>query len=361
MSKILASAASPMPVNSKLMNLIIRHNVFTERYKASLVNKIVGLFNSSIIPDVERKLVKRLGSNTITEIQVKKLDSDLKELNEAYGLMHKNFTGQLTNFAISDAGWITETLKDVVPVGLDLHSPAPAQLKALVKESYVRGKLVKDWFAGLADDTRDKIIQQVNIGMVEGEGVADIVRRIKGTQAANYSDGILNASRRNIEAVVRTSVSGINNGVMKDVYKANEDVVKGVQVVATLDDRTCPICMALDGKVYDIDKAKMPPYHWNCRCVTVPALKSWKELGINLREAPEGTRASMDGQVPASMTYGKWLKKQDEETQDEILGKGKAALFRRGKVPIEKFIDTRNNPLTLEQLQALEKRLKKVS
>jgi len=358
MSKILASPASPMPINTKLMNLIVRHGVFTERYKSSLVKKIVGMFNSTIIPDIERKLLKHLDNNTITEAMVKRLNVDMKDLNKAYSILHDSFAGKLSGFAASDANWFAEVLKNIVPVDMDLHAPAPAVLKNLVNETYVRGKLVKDWFAGLAEETRDKIIQQVNIGMVEGEGVADIVRRIKGTRAAHYSDGILNASRRNIEAVVRTSVSGINNGVMKNVYQANTDVVKSVQIVATLDDRTCPVCMALDGKVYDVEAVKMPPYHWGCRCCTVPVLKSWKELGIDLKEAPAGTRASMDGQVPAPMKYGKWLKLQDEDTQDEILGKGKADLFRRGHVPMERFIDARNRPLTLSQLEKLEKKLK---
>lgn len=358
MSKIRVSPASPMPINSKLMNLIVRHGVFTERYKSSLVNKIIAMFNRMVIPDIEGKLLKHLGTQSVTEAMVKRLNEDMKDLNKAYSVLYDSFVGRLSDFAVSDANWFTEVLNNIMPVDMDLYSPAPAVLKNLVKETYVRGKLVKEWFAGLAEEVRDKMIQQVNIGMVEGEGVADIVRRIKGTQAANYSDGILNASRRNLEAVVRTSVSGIHHGVMKNVYQANTDVVKSIQIVATLDDRTCPICMALDGKVYDVEAVKVPPFHWNCRCCTVPVLKSWKELGIDLKEAPAGTRASMDGQVPASMKYGKWLQRQDEKTQDAILGKGKAELFRRGHVPIERFIDARNRPLTLSQLEKLEQRLK---
>jgi hypothetical protein len=80
-------------------------------------------------------------------------------------------------------------------------------------------------------------------------------------------------------------------------------------------------------------------------------LKSWKELGISLKEAPEGTRASMNGQIPESLTYPKWLKKQTTEIQNEALGKSRAVLFRSGKLKIKEFIDRRNRPLTLKQLQ----------
>jgi hypothetical protein len=59
----------------------------------------------------------------------------------------------------------------------------------------------------------------------------------------------------------------------------------------------------------------------------------------------------MDGQVPASLTYPKWLKKQPKEIQDEVLGKSKAKLFRSGKLKITQFVDRRNRPLTLKELQ----------
>jgi hypothetical protein len=95
----------------------------------------------------------------------------------------------------------------------------------------------------------------------------------------------------------------------------------------------------------------------NCRSTTVPVLKSWKELGIPLKEARASTRASFSGQVPGKTTYGSWLKGQPVQVQDHVLGKGRAQLFRRGVVPMEKFIDRRYRPLSLRQLEDLESKL----
>jgi len=69
----------------------------------------------------------------------------------------------------------------------------------------------------------------------------------------------------------------------------------------------------------------------------------------------------MDGQVPESQTYAEWLGNCNNKVQDEILGPGKAQLFRRGVVPMDRFIDARNKPLTLTQLERLETKLKKAS
>jgi len=88
-------------------------------------------------------------------------------------------------------------------------------------------------------------------------------------------------------------------------------------------------------------------------------LKSWKELGIDLQEAPEGTRAQMLGSKGVAMestSYGEWLKKQPIEWQEEALGKTRARLFRTGQVSIDKFTDYSRTPPRLYTLEELRKR-----
>lgn len=92
--------------------------------------------------------------------------------------------------------------------------------------------------------------------------------------------------------------------------------------------------------------------HFNCRSVSVPVLKSWRELGIDIDDMPPGTRASMDGQVPADTTYGQWLSRQSAARQDEILGPERGKLLRSGRVTFERFSDDRGQWLTLDELRA---------
>ncbi len=80
-------------------------------------------------------------------------------------------------------------------------------------------------------------------------------------------------------------------------------------------------------------------------------IKSWKELGFNISDLDAGTRASMDGQVPASETYQSWLEKQPKAVQDEALGPEKADLFRNG-LTVDRFVAD-GRTLTLDQLREL--------
>lgn len=50
--------------------------------------------------------------------------------------------------------------------------------------------------------------------------------------------------------------------------------------------------------------------------------------------------------------YADWLRAQPAEVQDVALGPTRAKLFREGKLAVEKFVDPRGRPLTLQELAA---------
>jgi SPP1 gp7 family putative phage head morphogenesis protein len=207
-----------------------------------------------------------------------------------------------------------------------------------------------EWMQGLEAGKAAKIRDALRIGYVEGQTIDEMVRRIKGTKARQYQDGIIEITRRDAETVVRTAISHTANHTRQKFYEQNDDLVKGVKWVSTLDSRTSPVCQARDGTIYPVDSGPRPPAHHNCRSSTTPVLKSWKELGIPLDELPTGTRASMDGQVPADTTYNQWLKGKSSAMQDDILGPTKGKLFRAG-MPVDRFVNKAGDVLTLEELR----------
>lgn len=121
------------------------------------------------------------------------------------------------------------------------------------------------------------------------------------------------------------------------------------------------------------------PRHFQCRSSEIAVTKSWHELiGTPLRAADNATldaafreklramgweeeriqkamlrvQSSMDGQVPADLDYQQWLKRKSAADLDDVLGKGKADLFRRGVITdLSDLVDFRGNPLTLKQLR----------
>ena len=90
----------------------------------------------------------------------------------------------------------------------------------------------------------------------------------------------------------------------------------------------------------------------NCRSTSAPVTKSFRDLGVDADEAPPGTRASMDGQVPGDTSFEGWLSRQSKARQEEVLGPGRAELWRKKGLSFRDLVDGQGRELTLEQLRA---------
>lgn len=349
-------AVSQQTVNEHLMDAAIRHQIGLQRLSTATVRKIVALLNR-VDADIVRQL-QEAGPGARTEIARRRLEHALEAIRdimrEAYGEVHPTLRAELTQVAAYEADFNGRLLQEAIPMRIDLVTPTAEALAAAVNSKPFEGKILREWTQELEDAAYRKLRDQIRIGFTQGETIDQMVRRVRGTKARQYKDGILDLNRRNAEAVVRTAVAHTANASREELYAANSDLIKGVVWVSTLDTRTTPICRARDGKVFEVGKGPRPPAHWNCRSSTTPLVKSWQELGIDLAEAPEGTRASMNGQVPAETTYGQWLRRQDKGVVEEVLGKKKAKLFLDGNLPIDRFVDDKGMELTLDELRERE-------
>jgi len=365
----LAMQVATMGVNGTIQDSAILHAVFLERLKTSEVNSMLSFLNDKVFPDVARTLETRL-----SRIASRGLDrgpwttQQYREMLKATdGLLRGGYKeagvrlqSSLKDIGIYEAKFQRNVLQSIIDEGVgtgmiaDITPPSLATLRSIATSKPFEGRFLKEWYEGLGANTQQAVADQVGIGVATGDSTKKIVDRITGTRAANFTDGVMHTSRIHAQTIVRTAVSHIVTQAREMTYKDNKKVIKGVRYLATLDSRTTDVCISLDGQVFGIYEGPRPPMHHQCRSTTVPVIKSWKELGIKLKEAKVGTRASMNGQVPAKMNYGEWLKNQPKRIQNEVLGRKRATLFRRGKVPVSRFVDNRYRSLTLKELEALE-------
>lgn len=622
----------PRTANDQILDAEVHHNVDLQRYSKGLVTRIIGVLNradADLVQQLERTAPEKRDTWTFKRKQ--RLLDGLRRINRnAYSMTGKALTKELLGLAPQEAAFAARTIQNAVPIELDMILPTRELLRSVVESQPFRGKIMKEWFTELEQGRFRRMKDAINIGIVEGETVDQMVRRLVGSRANNFRDGILDISRRDATTVVRTAVNHVTTRAKETTYQENDDLIKGVQWLSTLDSHTTPICRTRDGKVFEPGEGPRPPAHpnclpgttlvaassritkgyqrwydgelivistaagnnlsctpnhpiltdigwlpaklidtnrkvfrdftrqwkpataavdhqnnhipaaiqeiteslltsqqmatvkvpaaaeyfhgdgeggeitvvapdgllrrqvsntkrtkhlfdtdfifrtmravalftqramfqlfcgglraatgslgllsdlgplilgrnthpnglllttvpqsdpaldqqslnrtWtdaedvrnpanatalgielcdvvtvqrrdfrghvfnletekgtyfaggilthNCRSTTVPVVKSWEELGVDLEEAPDGTRASMDGQVPADETYGDWLKRQQRDTVEEILGKKKASLYIDGKLPIDRFTDETGREFTLAELSSREK------
>jgi SPP1 gp7 family putative phage head morphogenesis protein len=351
------------PVSDEVADRIIRHMLNLERFKSHEGAKVVRMMREHVVPGLTERLERRLkwiATRGVDKgVHSTKRLRDLVQFSRDYvkagaRRLYNELSGDMKALAVQEAGFTADALKTAVPEQLPLEFVRPPNnlLRSIVTSQPMQGRIMRDWFDKIASNTQDAIIRELNVGIAGGETVPQMMRRVR------EATGMMT---RQATTIVRTATNHVSNAARHATYEENSDVVKGWKFSATLDTRTTPTCMAEDGKVYALGKGQKPPLHYNCRSTTVPVLKSWEELGIDAKEAPEGTRASMGGQVPRNLTYGKWLKTQTEAVQIEALGRKRAKLFRQGKVTVKGLVNRQGKPLTLKQLEAKGKRITKTA
>lgn len=210
------------------------------------------------------------------------------------------------------------------------------------------GISLNELLAKFSDDEAKKITNAIRLAHYESLPNSKLVQMIRGSKAQRYQDGILATSTRHAKTIANTGTAIMASEAKQQFIKDNKDTVRGIKVVATLDLRTSAICRHLDGEFMPIERAKYPPYHFNCRSSFEIVYDGY---------IPPKQRASMNG-VVENQTYYEWLKTQPDNYQDEVLGKKRAKLFRDGDMTAEKFrqlqLDRNFTPMTLDEMVALE-------
>lgn len=351
-----------MSANEELLDAQIRHAIYLQRFGGGQVNRFIALLNraDSDLVDIIKTRVAKIaergydtGPSTTRRLNAV-LDA-IRELNaEAYAAAGKQLTADLVDFVVYERDWHIAQIEQPLPVAVQVIQPTAEIVTAAALKRPFQGRLLKEWLSGVEEARAIRVRDAIRLGLVEGETIDQMVRRIRGTRAASYQDGLLEIDRRGAAAMVRTAVNHTSNAARQAVFEDNESLIKGIRWVSTLDARTTPVCQARDGKLYPVSNGPRPPAHIGCRSTTVSVLKSYRDLGLNVDDAPPGMRASLNGQVPADLTYGDWLRKQPTEFQDDVLGPSKGKLFRQGGLPIDRFVDRAGRELTLAELRVAD-------
>lgn len=335
-----------MDVNERLRDDLIRHAIYADRYADAQLKEIIKVLRT-VVKDIEQRIVSE--PNVVTLAWLNQVKGWIEQQAEIFTSKLNDGLKQAIKELISHEGELfTRDMYRAISVKFNYTIPAPELIeRAILTMPVDSGHLFDELMKRYDQLTKDYFISEIRAGIVSGEGTKEMVHRLSGDTS------LLSIQAASAERMVRSVVMHTMNTARLELYKANSDVIKAVQYVATLDTKTCPVCGTLDGKTWALDEQHpTPPRHYNCRCVLAPITKSWRELGIDKDELPPSVRSSMNGYVPETMDYTEWLAKQSEKTQAEILGPTRLKLYKQG-LPIEKMVRN-GKPLTIEELRQKE-------
>ena len=290
-----------------------------------------------------------------------------KLIKESTAIINNHYTdmGDVLNVKELAAQVTKNTAGSIVSIGLDASLPTAAVMKSLTDDLLLQGSPLSGWWSKQASDLSFRYANAVRQGVVQGETLQQMIVRVfgskrLGTPGIGFPDSVL---RRNASALVHDSIMKVSGEAKMAVYEANQDIMKGYYWLSSLDGIICIRCVARSGAKWDLKFQPMGspalPFvrqgdlHVSCRCLVLPILKSYAELGSpDIPEPGKGTRASDLGQVDADLSFSGFLERHSKEYQDNLLGPGRADLWRRKVITLSQLLDFQGNPLTLAQLRA---------
>jgi len=327
-----------------IIEALTRHQVMIQRYGGSAVKRAL-----PILRKLARDLAERIEAGGLTDFQAGRsatLESGLRAIIAAATADIGDLM-DVGDFARHEADFAATVLGAAVSVDLApaVTDDALAAVTTRSKMTLVSGDKIKrltlaEAFDEFADGVGRDAMLVVQSGILEG--------RTQQQMARGVAELVTTRSRQQAESLVRTATNHIGSIARNTVYAANDDILEGERWLSTLDGRTTVLCAGRDQKLYPLNSRIRPPAHFGCRSLMVPVVKAQYRIEML------GERASKEGPVSNQLTYGGWLRQQSKEFQDDVLGPKRAALFRSGKVSIDRFTDDLGRTLTLDELRARE-------
>lgn len=347
-----------------LITIATRHQSHYERLKAHEVKKF-----DPFLRKMDRELRASLAGDDITDFTRARMEKKIRQigalLNGTFNDYQKVWTDSIKDAAIYEAGFESRSLAQVVK-GVDFALASDSQIVAAVFNTPLGdipgpggGQLLESYFDQESKALVRKVEGAIRSGYAEGQTTEQVIRRIRGTKKANFTDGMWATTKRDIEGVTRTALQHASVQAREEVWTANKSIIKKVRIAATLDRKTSTICRSLDGREYDVDKGPRPPFHIKCRTTTVAVLpEKFKGLSVGRTRS---TRDPVTGDVEktkGTTTYYSWLKGQPANVQNSIIGGERGKLLRNGGLTADRFatlnLDKNFIPRNLDQMKKLE-------
>lgn len=383
------------------------------RHELAVSRLVTGIVQSRIMPsyfDLSKAVKAALidYEPTMSRKDFDKLRANVALMvSEKMGKMWEGTTNDLFDLAKYEASHVVSELSGATAI-------SEAAITRAVNTPMVLAGAVsqvgtwREYVAGASNSTQTRIIDNtIRAGYESGETVGEMTKRLVGTKANNYLDGLIsNTGAREAESLVRTGANHYANAARDVAAQANADLIQGRVFLATFDNRTTLTCRHFGTlqKIYALDDpaTPKPPLHFNCRSLlqivpigfdpfggtkaavggqegeTAEELFNKKNDRLDARrEKADEKRANGEtdvkevpskvtysgrkdssifnaGQIDSHTTMDAWMRQQPDWFIESSLGKSRAKLFKDGGLTLDKFTDMNGRPLTLKEMKALD-------
>ncbi|QLB23330.1 phage minor head protein [Phocoenobacter skyensis] len=324
-------ASQKRTIEQKIIEDLVDHQILHFRYDAHL--RKMARKNLNILQD---NIIKRLLLADVKNLRKRELNKFINEvkklINDKYQEIRIEQETELLEFLRVEHNNLVEVYNNYIDDDL-LKPMSDDKLNSLDEALLISGVAIGDWWVKQSNDYFRRFQGTLRQGAFNNSDIESIISDFKS---------LAKSQLRNAETLIVTSVGKVSDAAHYALKEVGKKIFLGEEHVSVLDGRTSTSCQVRDGKRWDLDKKPIghsvpyarPPLHPRCRS-RLRLIFKCKLLNGNSKR----------------ITYEDWLEGKTKSQQDEILGKGKADLWRRNVITFSDMLDQTGRPLTLTELK----------
>jgi hypothetical protein len=193
-------------VNAKLHDAAINHAVDLQHYGNHVVARIIATLNrtdASLFADLISAL-EHLPADSFTVDRLENLLFTVRGLNrQAYDAIGRELSDDLRELTVYEGEFQAGLFKSAIPgevvAQVGIAQVIPEQVYTAAMARPFQGVLLRGVLADLEATRAKRIRETIANGYVSNETTDQIVRKLRGTRALRYEDGIFNRSRQDAE------------------------------------------------------------------------------------------------------------------------------------------------------------------
>ena len=221
-----------MTANEDYFDGQIRKQIMLRQFSESEARSLNAILNRS-----RNELNRFLRSRDPTDFQKSRVGRLLTEIRLTRGALFdeisENQIRNLERMAVVDIRGEVALINESVPFAINFATPNSDLLASLIRNNPFLGKTTSQWFNNVKQRDAERIYDSIRLGVSQGETRQQITRRVVGTRANRFADGVVDISRRNATAIVRSSINHVTNLARDDFYKRNSDIISVLRRTAT--------------------------------------------------------------------------------------------------------------------------------
>jgi SPP1 gp7 family putative phage head morphogenesis protein len=229
-------------------------------------------------------------------------------------------------------------------VGAYANAPTKQTLARAAASMLFAGAPVEAHWSAEAQRVGFRIGSEMRIGWQAGDDFKTLRDRVIGSgRPGQERGGVMQGARDNARRITDTGTQRAAMVGRAEVHRANG--VQALRWYAILDEKVCPNCGMRAGKLYTVDGEPIghdvpmiqePPFHFWCRCMLIP----------EKYDGPVPNNSGEDGE-----SFDSFLSSLSQKEQGEVLGVGRAEMWRDGQISLGDLIGQNGLVLPLSALR----------